>query len=61
VSSSAEFVWHDTLSDDSDSNRNYVIFRTTAPLVEESVPEPSVTLGLLIALAGLLVGRRVIL
>ncbi|MGJ3250457.1 MAG: PEP-CTERM sorting domain-containing protein [Elainellaceae cyanobacterium] len=62
ISSTAEFVWHDTLSNDSDSDRNYVIFRTTAPLVEESVPEPSVTLGLgLVALAGMLVGRRVIL
>lgn len=48
ISSSAQFVWHDTLEDtSSSSDSNYVIFRTKAPVVPTTVPEPTSTLSLL--------------
>lgn len=50
ISSSAQFVWHDTFNSNSSSDNNYVIFRTKAPVVPgepKSVPEPTSTLGLL--------------
>ncbi len=40
ISSSARFVWHDTLESPSTSDNNYVIFRTKEP-----VPEPLTILG----------------
>jgi PEP-CTERM motif len=47
ISSSAQFVWHDTLSDNSSSDNNYVIFRAKAPVVPNAVPEPTSALSLL--------------
>ena len=48
ISSSAQFVWHDTLKDSSSSDDNYVIFRTkNSVITPKNVPEPSSVLGLL--------------
>ncbi|MBG1265765.1 PEP-CTERM sorting domain-containing protein [Nostoc sp. WHI] len=50
ISSQANFIWHDSLDNDSSSDRNYAIFRTKVAIT--SVPEPS-TLGV-VALAGVM-------
>ena len=50
ISSSAQFIWSDTLDIDSTSDNKYVIFRTKLPVVPnelKAVPEPTATLGLL--------------
>lgn len=48
ISSSAQFVWHDTLVDNSSSDNHYVIFRTRNSVVPpEAVPEPASVFGLL--------------
>lgn len=47
ISSSAQFIWHDTLNPSSNSDNNYVIFRTKAAVVPTAVPESSSTLSLL--------------
>lgn len=50
ISSSAQFVWYDTLAANSSSDNHYVIFRTknsVVPTDPEPVPEPASVLGLL--------------
>ncbi|HAG81737.1 MAG TPA: hypothetical protein DCL61_11350 [Cyanobacteria bacterium UBA12227] len=51
ISSSAQFIWHDTLASDSTSDNHYVIFRTKNPAVpstSENIPEPSSAVGLVV-------------
>ena len=47
ISSQAKFIWHDSLNDDSSSDRNYAIFRTKVALT--SVPEPSTLSAIAVA------------
>nr|WP_242063301.1 PEP-CTERM sorting domain-containing protein [Nostoc sp. FACHB-892] len=47
ISSQANFIWHDSLGDDSSSDRNYAIFRTKVALT--SVPEPSTLSAIAVA------------
>lgn len=63
ISASAQFIWHDTLSDSSSSDANYVIFRSKAPVFSPptpvGVPEPATTVGLgLLGIAGLFSKRK---
>ncbi|MDX2213782.1 MAG: PEP-CTERM sorting domain-containing protein [Oculatellaceae cyanobacterium bins.114] len=65
ISSSAQFIWHDTLADTSLSDANYVIFRSKAPVFSAptpppvGVPEPTTTAGLgLLGIAYLLSKRK---
>ena len=41
ISSSARWIWHDTLSSNSSSDGKYVVFRTVNPVNMSAVPEPA--------------------